>query len=63
MIPPAPIETIVDIFEKTLICEAEIFESIKLDNNEVIKDASIPRNRIETTKRKFVHGANMDCKL
>ena len=63
MIPPAPIETIVDIFEKTLICEADIFESIKLDNNDVTKEASIPRNRMATTKRKFVHGTNIDCKL
>lgn len=63
MIAPATIETTVDILEKTLICEADIFESIKLDNNEVTKDARIPRNRIETTKFKFVQGINIVCKL
>ena len=40
MIAPATIETTVDILEKTLICEADIFESIKLDNNEEINDKS-----------------------
>ena len=63
MIAPAIIETTVDILEKTLICEAEILERMKFDNNEVIKDARTPRNKMEMTKFKFVQGININCTL
>ncbi len=51
------------MLEKTLICVADIFESIKFDNNDVTNDANIPRNKIEMTKFKFVQGVNIVCKL